>query len=82
MLPERLRSNKARYVARSSENEWAVMLRASEMMVLAQDGIFSPGFSAGSELRDRGMAANVDWIIEREGSNNKAFLWALQGVTE
>ncbi len=80
---EQLQNNQVLYVSRSTANEWSMMLRAAQMMLraaqmmlLAQKDVFEMGFSAGNELRDRGMADNVGWILNQEGANSKVFVWA------
>lgn len=61
------------YAARTSAGEWDlarrhvhVLQQALEMMTAARGGL----------VRDSAMAANVAWMLEREGPGSKAVLWA------
>jgi erythromycin esterase len=70
------------YTARSSPGEWDLVRRhlhvleqALEMRVAARGREPSAIRDAGL-VRDSAMAANVAWLLEREGPDSKAVLWA------
>jgi erythromycin esterase len=67
-------------VARTGADEWAVARQHARVLAqnveLQSQDFFSSG---GLSVRDRSMAENVGWILEREGPGSKAVLWAHNG---
>jgi erythromycin esterase len=60
---------KDQYVARSSDSEWAV---ARQLAVLVAQNVAIQTSGEGEfEARDRGMAQNIRWILDREGPQTK-----------
>ncbi|MDC0712088.1 erythromycin esterase family protein [Stigmatella sp. ncwal1] len=75
LLAERFEAERARYVRQSSEAEWAVARR--NVRVLRQ--FVGKVLQEEEELRDRAMAENLLWILEHEGPDTRAVLWAHNG---
>jgi len=68
------------YIKRSSAEEW--VLARQHAQVLAQNLEMRSGdFLSPAQLsvRDRSMAENIRWILDREGPNAKAVVWAHNG---
>jgi erythromycin esterase len=76
-LLARLDSEKARYIARSSEREWA--LARQHARIVAQFADMGAELVAANASRDRSMAENIQWILEQEGPSAKAVIWAHNG---
>jgi erythromycin esterase len=68
------------YANRSSADEWAIARQharvLSQNIEMWQSGNLGP---AMMNVRDRSMAENALWILEREGPGAKAVLWAHNG---
>jgi erythromycin esterase len=62
---------KADYIRRSSADDWAFARQHAR--VLGQDIELR---SRGVSVRDRAMAENIRWLMEREGPDAKAVVWA------
>ncbi len=65
---------KADYIRRSSADDWAVARQHAR--VLGQNIELR---SRGVSVRDRAMAENVRWLMEHEGPDAKAVVWAHNG---
>jgi erythromycin esterase len=66
-------SRREEYAMRSSVTEWDLVRR--HLHVLRQAMEMRAG-TDGGWARDSAMAANLAWILEREGPGSKAILWA------
>ena len=72
-----LDANKEKLVAQSGEKDWeSARLHANILTQYIQMNIPSDDFSAGSEIRESSMAANIRWIMEHEGPDAKMVIWA------
>jgi erythromycin esterase len=65
---------KRAYVSHSSEGEWA--LARQHARVLSENIEFRREKASASTLRDLAMAENVEWMLQREGPDSKAVIWA------
>ena len=66
------------YIRRSSAEDWAIARQHAR--VLSQNiELRSPNTLGESQLRDRAMAENIRWIMEHEGPDAKAVVWAHNG---
>lgn len=70
-IAHRLDQKKEDYVRRSSADEWA--LARQHALILTQNVALRSGDAAA---RDRAMAENIHWILEREGPGAKMVAWA------
>jgi erythromycin esterase len=70
----RFDEDKAKYVAASSIDEWA--LARQHARILSQNVELRGG---DPFARDRAMAENIRWILEREGPGAKMVAWAHNG---
>jgi erythromycin esterase len=77
-LLARFDSEKARYIASSSEREWTLARQHARIVAQAADEV-DADFAASNAWRDRSMAENIQWILEREGPSAKAVIWAHNG---
>ncbi len=70
-------AQRKRYIARSSAQSWSLARQhmRNVVQILAQHA--DPRPWAG--LRDRQMAENFEWVLEREGPQAKAVVWAHNG---
>jgi erythromycin esterase len=76
-----LDANRNEYVARTGADNWTIARQHAQ--ILAQNiEISAVSFSAGSALRDRAMAENIRWILDREGPDAKMVVWAHNGHVE
>ncbi|EAU68712.1 succinoglycan biosynthesis [Stigmatella aurantiaca DW4/3-1] len=75
LLAQRFEAERARYVRQSSAAEWAVARQ--NVRVLRQ--FVGKVLQEEEELRDRAMAENLLWILEHEGPDTRAVLWAHNG---
>ncbi|MBS1857219.1 MAG: erythromycin esterase family protein [Acidobacteria bacterium] len=66
------------YIRKTSESEWAEA-RQSAVVLQQSEARARLGTGAGSASRDRSMAENVQWIIDREPPGTKVMLWAHNG---
>ena len=63
------------YIRQSNAEDWAIARQHAR--VLSQNIEFrSPNTLGGPQLRDRAMAENIQWIMEHEGPDAKAVVWA------
>lgn len=70
-----LATNRERYVAKTSEEEWASALH--EVDLLRQGARFrSTPIAARSAARDAAMAENVQWILKSQPQGTRIVLWA------
>jgi erythromycin esterase len=65
------------YVARSSDEEW--VLARQHAVLVAQNATLQTSGPDEFEVRNRGMAENLRWILEREGAGTRMVLWAHNG---
>jgi len=70
-----LKAHQSEYEAVSSSEEFAFALQSARIVVQIEDELLG----AGSNMRDKYMAENVEWILEQAGSNAKIVLWAHNG---
>jgi erythromycin esterase len=72
---DRFDERKPEYIRRSSQAEWTmarqnmVIVKQAEVKIANQNGM-------GKAYRDRAMAENVKWILDREPAGTKMMLWA------
>jgi len=64
------------WAARSSEADWSLARQHARLLVQFLE-IELPGHPA--YVRDRAMAENIRWILEREGQEGKIVVWAHNG---
>lgn len=73
-------SHKQEYIKRTGADDWAIARQHARVLAqnieMQSQDFFS---SAGSSIRDRSMAENIRWILEHEGPDAKAVLWAHNG---
>jgi len=72
-----LERRKKVYVEASSLEEWTLAQHNLEIVRQAVE-MHSVDRSGNSSPRDQAMAANVEWILDQEGSESKIMLWAQQ----
>lgn len=73
-----LDARKADYVRQTSEDEWAVARQHAR--VLEQNIEMQRASALASQaVRDRSMAENVGWILDREGPGARVVVWAHNG---
>jgi len=65
---------KADYIRQSSADEWA--LARQHARVLSQNIELRNSKYPDPEIRDRAMAENTRWLMDREGPDAKAVVWA------
>jgi erythromycin esterase len=65
------------YSAASSAERWDLARRHVHILQQYTDMYATP--DADYDMRDSAMAANVAWMLEREGPDSKAVLWAHNG---
>jgi erythromycin esterase len=76
-LLKRFDERQNQYVAKSSDSEWAI---AQQFAVLVAQNVAIQTSGEGEfEARDRGMAQNVRWILDREGPDAKIVVSAHNG---
>jgi len=73
-----LERRKKVYVEASSLEEWTLAQHNLEIVRQAVE-MHSVDRSGNSSPRDQAMAANVEWILDQEGSESKIMLWAHNG---
>ena len=71
---ERFDQRRADYVERSTEKEWSLAGQNLRVVSQAENMLANPG--RGIANRDRHMAENVKWLLEREPADSKIMLWA------
>jgi erythromycin esterase len=64
-------------VARSSDDEWS--LARQYAVLAAQNATLQTSGPGEFEVRNRGMAENLRWILEREGAGTRVVFWAHNG---
>lgn len=68
---------KMAYIGRGSADNWTIARQhvqvLSENLELRSAPIFNP------QIRDRAMAENIRWILDHEGPDTKAVIWAHNG---
>ncbi len=73
-------ARKEQYIARSSADEWQVARQHARVLAQNIDSRKGDEFSvAGVVVRDRSMAVNIGWILDREGPDAKMVVWAHNG---
>ena len=73
-------NRKQDYIRRSNADDWSMARQHAQ--VLAQNIELQTGDFLGAgqlNVRDRSMAENVRWILDQEGPDAKAVLWAHNG---
>lgn len=65
------------YIRQSSAEDWAIARQHAR--VLSQNIELRSPNTLGPQLRDRAMAENIRWMMEREGPDAKAVVWAHNG---
>ena len=70
-----LDANRRAYVARSSPSRYAWAARLAEVARQTERAV-RIGWNDASNPRDVAMAANVEWILAREGARGKVVVWA------
>jgi erythromycin esterase len=75
-LNEILIGQRASLVAAFSENEYERMLLLGEIGKIGNDFFSSSSREAGGEIRERGMAQTILWILEHELAGEKAIIWS------
>lgn len=75
-LTEVLNEQKARLVAAFSENEYERMLLLGEIGKIGNDLFSSSSREEGGDIRERGMARTILWILEYELAGEKAIIWS------
>lgn len=68
-------ARKDAYVAKSSEPEWADARQCAVVARQVEEVLRTSNFAA----RDRAMAENVKWILDRAGERAKIVLWSHNG---
>jgi erythromycin esterase len=70
-------NHKQEYIKRTGNDDWAIARQHARVLAqnieMQSQDFFS---AAGSSIRDRSMAENTRWIVEHEGPDAKAVLWA------
>ncbi|MBN2305532.1 MAG: erythromycin esterase family protein, partial [Anaerolineae bacterium] len=75
---EDMLTRRDRYAAATSPEAFAAALQNARIVVQSED-IFSGRPTGGTSARDRYMAENVTWLLERAGPDAKIILWAHNG---
>lgn len=80
-LLERIESSKDAYVSRLSDSEWnEARLRAADLVKFVDlCKAFANMPEQMTNVRDRSMAENIAWILEREGAEARIVVWAHNG---
>lgn len=76
-LAERLDLRRDEYEARTGDADWE--LARQHARVLVQNLELAQAGNAGFAVRDRSMADNVLWLLDREGPDGRVVLWAHNG---
>ena len=71
---KRFDEKRADYVEHSTENEWLLARQNLRIVSQAENMLANP--SQGITNRDRHMAENVKWLLEKENAGSKVMLWA------
>lgn len=71
----RFEEKEADYVAASSEAEWSRHRQYAQMVNL-WIGMYHNDGALFGELREQGMLSNVQWMMDKNGPESKAVLWA------
>jgi erythromycin esterase len=71
---------KQQYISRSSVNEWALVRQHAQVLAQAVD-LRTQEFMTNADLviRETAMAENIRWVLQHEGPDAKAVLWAHNG---
>ena len=78
-LIEHLTIHRARYIARSGPASYRRHLQYARIVAQAQARFAADSPRDRFELRDLGMAENLAWILEDEGPDARAMVWAHNG---
>lgn len=76
-IEERLRTERPRYAAATSQPDWEWARRQVDLIRQGHE-LLSVRATA-SRVRDRKMAANVKWILDHEPAGTKMVVWAHNG---
>lgn len=78
LILARLARDRQDYVAVAIERDWHLAEHRAECLRQSQALAAADGRDPqeASELRDRFMAANVQWVLDFEGADEKILLWA------
>jgi len=71
-LLKRFDERRSDYIARSSEEAWA--LARQNIVIISQAKELYVGRL--SSIRDRAMANNIEWILDQEGPGGRIMVWA------
>ena len=74
----RLDAQRDRYVKLTSESEWALARQCARIMAqnLEMYSVWSSDLTQTTLVRDRSMAENINWILQREGPEARMVVWA------
>ena len=73
-------NHKQEYIKRTGADDWTIARQHAQVLAQNIEMQSQDFFSvAGSSIRDRSMAENVRWILDHEGPDAKAVLWAHNG---
>ncbi len=78
---DRLDKDRTRFVASSSEREWAEIRQHARALVQYEEMFRDESQNLGKALnvRDRAMAENALWVLEQGGPSARMVLWAHNG---
>lgn len=64
------------YVRKTSEAEWALALQQARIISQCEEMMRGQKEGASWNVRDRSMAQNIQWILQREGPAARMVVWA------
>ena len=67
--------NKETYKSKTTEKEWVWALHYARQVELWIEACFNDGENY-DEIRDKGQAENIKWMLDQEGESSKAIVWA------
>jgi erythromycin esterase len=77
LLLSRFDQRREAWTARTSAEQWAIARQHAR--ILSQNLASQVAPDSGFVVRDRSMAENVRWILDREGPQGRIMLWAHNG---
>ncbi len=73
----RLDKNRRKYHTKSGKRDWVI--GRQQFVILQQAEAMYSDRQNGFDIRDRSMAANLQWILATEGRGTRVVLWAHNG---
>jgi len=71
--------HRAAYIAATGEDAWTLARQHARVLLQSLEMRLQSSLGHVNAFRDRAMADNVDWILQREGPGTRIALWAHNG---